>query len=190
MGTDIRISSVFREHPALLLSAFYVAASVIGMFYAWSYLRHFGVNVFYYAQISDFLVASLKEPFTWVLVALAVALVMLDNAQSRSIERREPGKWLRWYGSPRYRFINNFVAVALVFGFIFVYADSKADNTRAGDGKTVDVTYASGEVAASRMLLGTTGQFVFLYDQSAEIVYVHPHESIAEISFIAPAKEQ
>ena len=180
-----RLYALFREHPALLVSAFYVGASVIGMFYAWSYLRHFGLNVFNYAQISDFLVASLKEPLTWVLVFVSVAAVMLDNASSRSVERKNPGKWLSWYGSPKYRVSNNYVAVILILLLIYVYADYKAGRTRAGEGKIVDVTYADGDAATARVLLGTTGQFVFLYDDLAERVEVHPLESIDSIAFQA-----
>ncbi len=179
------VTRIFREHPALLVSAFYVAASVIGMFYAWSYLRQFGLNVFNYAQISDFLVASLKEPFTWVCVFVSVGFVMLDNASSRRVERKDTTKWFRWYGTPRYRFVNNFVAVVMVLLFIQLYADYKADNTRAGEGKFVDVTYADGDSATSRMLLGTTGQWVFLYDHLTERVEVHPLESIDSIAFQA-----
>lgn len=187
MSTDpsSRMIRIFREHPALLVSAFYVAASVIGMFYAWSYLRHFGLNVFNYAQISDFLIASLKEPFTWVLVFVSVAFVMLDNASSRRVERKGVGKWLSWYGSPMYRFVNNYVAVMMVLLVIYLYADYKADHTRAGDGKFVDVTYADGDAATSRMLLGTTGQWVFLYDNLTGRVEVHPLESIDSIAFRA-----
>ena len=180
-----RLPAIFREHPALLVSAFYVAASVIGMFYAWSYLRQFGLNVFNYAQISDFLVASLKEPFTWALVGLAVVLVLFDNASSRRVGRGNPSKWLRWYGTPRYRFVNNYVTVIMVMLFIYLYADNKADRTRAGEGKFVDVTYADGDSATSRMLLGTTGQWVFLYDNLTERVEAHPLESIDSIAFQA-----
>jgi hypothetical protein len=97
------------------VSALYVAASVVGMFYSWAYLRRFGINVFNYAQISDFLLASLKEPFTWVLVILAIFLVLLDNRSSHRVERKNPRKWIAWYASPRYRFINNFAAVAIDF---------------------------------------------------------------------------
>ena len=183
--TNSRLYAVFREHPALLVSAFYVAASVIGMFYAWSYLRHFGLNVFNYAQISDFLVASLKEPFTWLLVLLAVSLVMLDNARSRVVERKGASKWFRWYGSPTYRHVNNYATIILVLVFIYVWADYKAEKTRAGEGKFVDVTYADGDAGTSRMLLGTTGQFIFLYDNLTERVEVYPLESIDSIAFQA-----
>ena len=179
------LGRVFREHPALLVSAMYVTASVIGMFYSWSYLRHFSINVFNYAQLSDFLLASLKEPFTWVLVVVAIVAVLLDNASSRRAERRNLSRWFRWYGSPRYRFFNNFAAVLMVLMFLFAHASSQARDTKAGEAKLVDVTFADGDAAQTSILLGTTGQFIFLYDADAERVDIHPIESIHSISFLA-----
>ena len=174
---------ILRENPALLVSAFYVAASTIGMFYSWAYLHRFGVNVFNYAQLSDFLLASLKEPSTWALVALAALLVYFDNASSRRVEKKQPGKLFRWYGSPRYRFINNFAAITIVLIFIYSFATKQARDTKAGEGKLVDVTFAEGGAAKTSTLLGTTGQFVILYDADAERVDIHPIEGIHSISF-------
>ena len=180
------IQKIFKEHPALMVSAFYVAASVIGMFYSWAYLRHFGINVFNYAQISDFLLASLKEPFTWGLVILAVVLVLIDNASSRRVGRKTSSKWFAWYGSPKYRLLNNFVAITMVLLFIYSYATLKARDTRDGDGKFVDVMFADSGAATTALLLGTTGQFVFLYDEDTERVDIHPFENIHSISFRVP----
>ena len=183
--TNKRLLSFFREHPAVLVSALYVAASVVGMFYSWAYLRRFGINVFNYAQISDFLLASLREPFTWVLVILAIFLVHLDNRSSHRVERKNPRKWIAWYASPRYRFINNFAAILMVLTFIFAYANRQANETLAGTGKFVDVSFAETADPATAILLGTTGQFVFLYDAGAKRVNIHPIESIHTISFQA-----
>ncbi len=182
---NTRLVALFREHPALLVSAFYVAASFVGMFYSWAFLRRFGINVFNYSQISDFLLASLKEPFTWVLVGLSVILVLLDNRSSRRLERRNPRKWVAWYGSPRYRFINNFAVVALVLFFIFTFANRQANDTLSGEGKLVDVEFAENGDVQTTILLGTTGQFVFFYDAPIERVQIHPLESIHSISFQA-----
>ena len=176
---------IFREHPALLVSAFYVAASAIGMFYSWAYLSRFGINVFNYAQLSDFLLASLKEPSTWALVFIAAALVLVDNASSRRLERRGRSKWLGWYGSPRYRLVNNFVAIAIVLTFIFVYAHKQARDTKSGEVKLVDVVFAEGGAVTTSALIGTTGQYVFLYGVDSERVDIHPIESIHSISFQA-----
>jgi hypothetical protein len=180
-----RVTAIFREHPALLVSAFYLAASFIGMFYSWAYLRRFGINVFNYAQISDFLLASLKEPYTWALVALAAAMVLIDNKSSLRVERKQPGKMWAWYGSPRYRFINNFLAVLMVLVFIFAYANRQANDTLEGNGKLVDVTFMESSAEQTSTLLGTTGQFVFLYDVEIERVHIHPLEAISSIAFQA-----
>jgi len=180
------IQKIFKEHPALLVSALYVAASLIGMFYSWAYLGQFGINVFNYAQISDFLLASLKEPFTWGLVIIAVVLVLIDNASSRRVERKTTAKWLDWYGSPKYRFMNNFVAILVVLLFLYSYAFAQARDTRDGDGKFVDVMFADSGAATTALLLGTTGQFVFLYDEDTERVDIHPIENIHSISFRVP----
>ncbi len=178
-----RLYGVFREHPALLVSALYVAASVVGMFWSWAYLRAFGINVFNYAQVTDFLIASLKEPFTWVLVVLAIVMVKADNAYSMRVEKRAKSRWCRWYGSPHYRFINNIGVVALIGVFIFVYATLEADETKAEGGRVVDVTFESGGVPRTATLLGTTGQFLFLYDPMTERVDIHPFENVHAVSF-------
>ena len=185
MSDDLndRFYAIFREHPALLVSALYVAASIVGMFWSWAYLRAFGINVFNYAQVTDFLIASLKEPFTWVLVALAILMVMADNTYSMRVEKRAKTRWFRWYGSPHYRFINNLGVIALVGVFIFVYAKLEADDTREGEGRVVDVTFESGGEPRSATLLGTTGQFLFLYDPMTERVDIHPFENVHAISF-------
>ena len=179
-------TSLLREHPALILTALYVASSVIGMFYSWSFLRQFGINVFLFAQLSDFLIASLREPFTWALAILAIALVLFDNSLSRRVEQRGPPRWLRWYGSARYRMINTVVAIYIVFTFLYLFAAYQAKDTRDGEGQRVDVMLADGGDARNALLLGTTGQYVFLYDADAARVDIHPVESIRGISFTVP----
>ena len=144
------IRKVLRDHPALVVSGVYISASSIGMFYSWAFLREFGINVFNYAQISDFLLASLKEPVTWALVILAVVLVQLDNASSRRFGRRENrSKWVAWYGTPRYRLVNNFLVIALVAFYIYVFAWDQARDARDGEGKIVDVLFADSGAATS-----------------------------------------
>ena len=174
---------LLNEHPALIASALYVFASVIGMFYSWAYLREFGINVFNYAQIGDFLLASLKEPMTWALVVVAVLLVLGDNWMSRRVQRKVRRRWTAWYGSPRYRRVNYVVALFLILFFIHILATKQAEDTRAGGGKIVTVTYADRAADDNVILLGTTGSFVFLFETKFDQVKIHPHESIHSIIF-------
>jgi uncharacterized membrane protein len=181
--------ALLSAHPALIVSAFYIAASVIGMFYSWAFLREFDINVFNYTQISDFLMASLKEPFTWVIVTLSVFAVATDNMMSRRFGSKPRSRWIAWYGTSAYRSCNDFVAVIMVFIFLYVFATASARDARDGEGKIVDVLFADSGAATSALLLGTTGQFVFLYDDQTERVDVHPIENIHSISFSASRED-
>ena len=185
-ATQHWVPRLLREHPALLVSVFYVGASMIGMLFSWAYLRHFGINVFNYAQIGDFLLASLKEPMTWGLVFLAVLLVTVDNYISYRWHQRAKSRWTRWYGSPRYRAINYLIGVVIVVLFIQGFADSKARRSIAGKGKLVQIALADAPDKRPALLLGTTSQFVFLYDVDSARVDVLPNENIQSISFFAP----
>lgn len=170
------------EHPALLVSALYVTASAIGMFFSWDYLRLFGINVFLFAEISDFLLASLKEPFTWLLTFVAVVLVLLDNAMSRRVGRRATSRWIAWYGTPGYRAVNYVVAIMIVLLFLHGFAIIKSRDTREGEGDMVTVTLADGSAGRQMLLLGTTGRFVFFFDHRDNRVDIHPNENILTIT--------
>ncbi len=170
------------DHPALLVSVLYFIASLIGLVYSWAFLRAFDINVFRYAEISDFLLASLKEPFTWFLAILAVSLVAFDNTMSLRVQRRGPSRFFRWYGNARYRQMNYLVSVLLVVAFLFSYATTKERGIRDGEGEVFSVHLTDSSPPKQLVMLGTTARFVFLYDQSAEQVYIHPNESILMIT--------
>lgn len=180
---DLWILVLLHQHPALLVSAIYIMASTIGMLFSWDYLSLFGINVFNYSQIGDFLLASLKEPFTWAIVIVSVLLVMGDNAMSRRVERSGKRRFLKWYGSGRYRAINYIAAVVMIVMFTHIYALTKKDKVLAGEGRLVNVQLTESVATSQVVLLGTTGSFIFLYDPLSQEVSVHPHENVYSISF-------
>lgn len=186
------IRRTLTEQPALLVSLMYLLASVIGLFYSWAFLRPFGINMLQYAEISDFLLASIKEPLTWVLALFAVAVIQLDNAMSRRVQSRKPGRYSRWYsswyGSDRYRQFNYPVLVILAAGFLFVYADLKERHVRDGGGEVYEVQLADDSAPEQRVLLGTTVNFIFLYDPPSERVSIHPNENVLSLSKKVPEK--
>lgn len=176
-------NTVFRNHPALIASAMYVFASIIGMFYMWVFFSYFDINVFYYAQLGDFLLASLKVPMTWGIVFLCVFILLLDNGLSRRVQRKTGSRLRKLYGSPRYRAANFLFLFIVIAVLIWAYAMQQARQALAGNAKIVTVTYAERAAADSLVLLGTTASFVFLYDASHARVLIHPNESIHAISF-------
>ncbi|MEE9142825.1 MAG: hypothetical protein V3U59_08935 [Gammaproteobacteria bacterium] len=179
----------FGENPALLLTALYLLASAIGMLFAWVYFREFGINIFHYTEVGDFLLASFREPITWVTVIAAVALIAFDNAMSRRVEARSKRAWLRWYGSPRYRRINFIALVVLVVVYIWLFASLAARDVYEGFGNRVTVKLADDTTTNDAVLLGTTIQFLFLFDPDQRSLAIHPHENVQTITFRAPASK-
>ena len=181
------IRQFFLEHPALFISGLYLFASLIGLFYEWNFLRLFGINVFLYSETSDFLLASLKEPFTWGLTILAVFLVMIDNAAGALLHgARKPGKLFRWYGSKRYRQFNYLVVVVLIGWFLYMHGSVTERSIREGKAELLTLQLSDGSPARDLVMLGTTGRFAFFFDHSLEKIFIYPHESILEISKPAP----
>jgi hypothetical protein len=180
---------ILSEHPALAVSAIYLLASLIGMMFSWAYLRQFGINVFRYAEVGDFLIASLKEPFTWALALLALLLVMMDNAWSRRVQSRGTSRYFGWYGSNSYRLVNYAGVLFLVGFFLYTYATLKYRSVLEGEGEPVRVTLSDGSVRNDVVLLDSTARFLFLYDVERNLVYIHPHENVVTIRKAAPERE-
>lgn len=173
---------LIREQPAFVLSGLYLMASLIGLVYSWAFLRGFEVNYLQYAEIGDFLLASMKEPFTWAVVATAMAVVALDNRLSLLVEQRKPRKLIQWYGSTRYRRFNYVAGLVLVSYFLWALAWWNGDRVREGKVEPVWVQLVDEAGARPMVLLDTTVNYVFFYDVSAARVDIHPKESIRQIS--------
>ena len=50
---------LFREHPALLLTVCYFLITLIGVIYSYFFYQEFGINIVKFADLSDFLLASI-----------------------------------------------------------------------------------------------------------------------------------
>jgi hypothetical protein len=65
------------RQPGLLFSLSYLLVSLPGMFFTWSLYDKLGVNYLQFAEVSDFLMAVLREPATLFMAATAVAVTLL-----------------------------------------------------------------------------------------------------------------
>ncbi len=174
-----------REQPALLVSLLYLFASGIGMYFSWRYLRHFGIDFFDYAQVGDFLLASLREPITWMLVLVLVLVMAFDNWSSRAWGQKPRGRLTAWYGSPRYRRLNYLLFLGLVVLYMTIFADLKARDVLRGDYLTVTLRFAESGTVVRRALLGTTTGYVFTFDPDASAASVYPVEAIEALELPA-----
>jgi hypothetical protein len=175
---------LLTQHPGVLISALYLLASAIGMLDSWWYYRHFGVNVFLYSDLADFLLASFRSPTAWLIVAWTVAIAVWEYTASLR-RSRSPSRWraLRWLGSRRYRQASVVLAIVFVVGYIVFYAGMRADLIVDGRrGQEVRVSFATSPADdRTAVLLGSTLNFVFLLERAEGRVSVHPYENVLTI---------
>ncbi|MFT6039301.1 MAG: hypothetical protein ACI9TP_002097, partial [Candidatus Azotimanducaceae bacterium] len=190
MTTDTKQHSLLQqalsEHPAFLLTSLYFVASSIGLVYSWAFLRGFDINILHYAEISDFLLASLKEPLTWLLTLMGCLSVILDNAMSRRVAQKSRGRFFRWYASKRYRQVNYIAAVIAIIIFLLAYAQRAEREVRDGAGDLVTVHLTDGSPPKRLIILATTVKFIIFYEHATQRVDIHPNESILMLSFTSP----
>jgi hypothetical protein len=190
MTTDTKQHSLLQqalsEHPAFLLTSLYFVASSIGLVYSWAFLRGFDINILHYAEISDFLLASLKEPLTWLLTLMGCLSVILDNAMSRRVAQKSRGRFFRWYASKRYRQVNYIAAVIAIIIFLLAYAQRAEREVREGAGDLVTVHLTDGSPPKQLIILATTVKFIIFYEHATQRVDIHPNESILMLSFTSP----
>ena len=183
------ILQLLREYPGLVVTAAYLLASVIGLMFSFAFYREFNVNVVNFYQLSDFLMAVLREPVTLLMgfggFLVAWNMRAVQHWEWRKLSGHEPRFWLlRIYkriARPSWAnpWTDAFILLAYAWVFIVLYSDWKAETIRDGEGQVIKVQI-DGE-PRERVLLGASNTFLFLFDAAQDRVDVIPHESIDRV---------
>ena len=195
-----------REQPGVAITVGYLVLSLIGIMFSWALFDKFNVPFFQFADVTDFLLAVVREPVTFLLalgaIPVAVFLFRLTrHTQAFYAKHRRKSFIFRWLhridrtlGPTPLGF--TFALATYAFLFITLYAAWKADRIKAGEGERVQVraTREAGpivgeEITARLTLLGTTTQYVFLFDPEQQATHVVPAENIAAIEFNGPDEQ-
>jgi hypothetical protein len=185
-GTAFRL---LKDHPGILISGLYLLASAIGMLDSWWYYRQFGVSVFLYSDLADFLLASFRSPTTWLVVLFVAAVATWEHVASlRRSRSASKSRVLRMFASRRYRQTSFILSPLFAVVYIVMYAGIRADAMADGaEGQEVHVSFATSAADdRTAVLLGSTLNFVFLLDRAAGRVSVHPYENVLAIESNAP----
>jgi hypothetical protein len=199
-GAAQRYSPVVREHAGLVGTGLYLAATCIGMLSSWTFYQEFDINVFHYAQVSDFLLAAVRMPLATLAILFAVPVVWLIVGLDDWLSAR--ARWYRriYVTDALWRFARGPTAMVLYFvGYAFLfslfYSDWLSQRMRTGRGTHVSVQLQAGAHAGRDLtrsfeatLLGTTGAFVFLYDDATGASTVVPLENLALLAPRSPSR--
>ncbi|MBS0217214.1 MAG: hypothetical protein JSR63_03425 [Proteobacteria bacterium] len=181
-----------RHEPTHALTLFYIGTSALGLWASYWFFRSFGIPVIDYMDPSDYITAGLRDPMYFLMIIAALALTFVLNfheyARRKGQAYYEQTRGSHWWGRVLMPFPyrpakGNWTSrllgwggfsmpTAVAFGVIwatmwmtFGYVQSKAENIRNGGGHVVRITLAHTHEAqpGTARLLGTIGDFVFLY---------------------------
>ncbi len=186
---------LFVEHPALGVTLGYLVISLLGLSYEWTLFRHFGINYFHYAEVTDFLMGAFREPITLVLSLTAMMVGAFVHYTSRFerwwMTKRPPKSWFgrkyRAFATSRF---SDWTPVMFFVGysvmFVWIYAENRAEEFRSGDGAPITIEVVEGASArppasSPTLMLGTSSRFIFVYRPKERISEIIPHENIARI---------
>jgi len=176
---------LLRQEPALMVSAGYVFLSVLGLWSSYFFYFKFRLSILDYLQVSDFLVAGVRDP-AYVLILLLGALLAVLLGWPETLRRRNPAKvarlrarhwgwrmlfsespWMNWEFSGLRPLTGMCIAVVCFMAFgAALYALSSAEKIRDGRGGTSVQVVLGGDAAAlpgTAKLLGSSSAFVFLW---------------------------
>jgi hypothetical protein len=86
------LKEFFLANPTVVLSLLYLYVTAIGMLYSAVLYGRFGINVFDYSEIGDFLLAAFKNPVAFLSGGLLAAMGgALLSYRAAAVRRRERG---------------------------------------------------------------------------------------------------
>ncbi len=183
---------VLRHEPAHALTLFYIGTSALGLWASYWFFRSFGIPVMDYMDPSDYITAGLRDPMYFLMIVAALVLTFLLNfkkyARRKGQAYYEQTRNAHWWGrvlmpfpyrpargnwASRLLGLGGFsMPTAITIGVVWAtmwmtlyYVQNKAEGIRAGGGHVVRITLAHTEAPqpGTARLLGTIGDFVFLY---------------------------
>ena len=191
------LRNIIEQHPALLLTGTYLLLSAIGVMYNVWLFSNFKINVLYYSEPSDFLMAAIREPWIIVISLLPIPILRWLMKSDRWMRRK----------FPRYDRLSNrmekempsrviyLVAVILwSIAFTAEFAERVSDRIKAGQSRFVTVNFNADArplpaYTGRGILIGTTGRYVFLHYPAEHSTHIVPTEMISSIVVTRPEKK-
>ena len=180
-GLGIRdLLKLAKDHWTWVTSFVYIYVSVVGMVDAWKHFNAFGINVFEFAEINDFLLVAFREPKSFVVVLLLFGMALIYFALARKLSILSVGA----SKNSDHRILKVVILViaflyllfAPYFGPVFYnrYYDPKWVNEILCDpNRYVNVTFSDRRkvpISPQHLVfLGTTEKFVFFYGKEKKL---------------------
>jgi hypothetical protein len=190
------VISFITNHPGLAVFLVYATIAIAGFVYLVTFYSHFDLGVTVYLEIGDILVAGVKDPMVMLMVAgaFSVALLVwgiayiqapmsawLDKKFDKGILRFIP--YIAGVQSVRSFWWTAFLILTVYFYmFIGVHSQNKAQSIIEQKQDLILVnSEATSGTGDDYSLLGTSINYVFLYNHRTKKTLILPLENIKSL---------
>lgn len=202
----VKLADVLRltaRHPGLGVFLVYATIAIAGFIYLITFYSHFDLEVTVYLEISDILVAGIKDPLVMLMVVGAFSMVLLvwgvvyiqapfsmwlNKKFNKGVLKFIP--YVIGFKSIRTFWWTAFLILTLYFYmFIGVHSKNKAQSIieLKQDLILVD-SAATTNTNEDYSLLGTSINYVFLYNHQTKQTLILPLDSINSLQPISSSK--
>ena len=195
----VDISALFKfvvKHPGLAVFIVYATIAIAGFIHVITFYGHFDLDVIVYLEISDILVAGIKDPMVMLMVLgsfLGIFLLWLvayvqapfsawlDKKFNKGFFKFVP--YLIGVGSIRAFWWTSFLMVIIYFiMLISLHSNHKSTAIKEGKINLVSVySDATRDKDQQYSILGTSINYIFLYNHNKQDTLIIPLENVMAI---------
>ena len=178
---DDKYELVVKEFQTVL-SIFYILLVGIGMLFSYMKYTRFGINIFQYSDIFDFLLTPFRDLSIFIFSLISVLLVFLVHKIDKFTRKKFPKYYKSKYrlGLIRSQPILSLTITFILYLFIFSGEYGKYIETRIlKNPKSIEVVLNNGKIKNGN-LIGKNNGYVFLLENDNE-VNIYPITNLTEI---------
>lgn len=183
------VEDVLREIQGVLAIS-YVLLIIIGMINETVYFGMFGINIFEYSQVFDFMIAPFKQVEYLIFLAITFGITLLTYYVDIKVSQAFP-KFYNWssFGMGKEKWYGAFRVISVLFvffGLLFAYASFIGENKKQAvyEATIFDTEIVLGET--ERMIqgnkIGANSNYLFLLDEQRQIQVIPIHSTVLQIT--------
>jgi len=193
---DRAVLGVFTaEHTGAWVTLGYAVLSLLGLIHQVMVLARFGINFAEYAQVTDFLLGAIRDPFVVGASVVPGALIYVAYQRYGNWSfTRDPAKYLesrrknpRLTSPPFMAGMQLTVGIVWATAFQMMYANAVSSRIRRGEGAKVAISISNAGNPArpfptdSALVISVTSGYLFAYFPTAYETRVIPTGNVAYV---------
>ena len=196
-----------RHSTGITIAIAYLVLLLSSMSYLHIVYSSLDLNILQFVTFEDILATPIKNPdiiVTFFLLFLIFYFADIGNRFRVRLQEKYAGndipfyakllKWIFWAPKKRKANIRTiyFIISACLVIYVFVFASQEAKEVKKGEGSMVAITFADNTPPIETTLLGTTSNYVIIYDHKlgeSTAYYVEAIHSIKKLKLQAATSE-